>query len=111
MTQKRDDEKGQLAIGGGIFTAVLIVVDLLFAGPIFGTILFSTLFIIVHGILGICWVVAISKFNDPNYDYWRKWAIYVAIAGLALVLGYLAYENEMGAVIDDSNKAKQEQTP
>ena len=105
--KKNDGEIGQLAIGAGISTAILLVVDLFYYNMHdLLTSWFVIPFIIIHVGLLACWAMVIKNFEGPNYDKYRKLAVAVAIAGLLLILGHRAAWKESISVIEDS---KQEQ--
>jgi len=115
MTKKKDDELPFLVIGSAIFTIALICVDIWYSdwNTMFHSkdilAMFGPIAVILHLAIISGWIFVISKWKDPNYDYLRKMLIYVIIVTLFIVAGFRVAKNESDAVLDDSNKAKQEQ--
>lgn len=104
MTKKRDDEKLIWLIVGGIFTVALIGIDLGYSSyPEMATAL-KWLLYIGHAALAFLWLLVMVNFKDPNFDYLRKYTLYVAI-GLILIVGiHHATSVEDKQVIIDSRE-------
>lgn len=66
--------------------------------------------IILHGVTILAAIVCLKEWEDPEFNIVRKWFCGLAFATFLYVGGFRAAKNERQAVVDDSNKAKQEQT-
>jgi hypothetical protein len=103
--KKKDDENLFWFIGGGLFAAVLIVVDIWYSSYallvkeeklLLGLIVFAHLLII-----GL-WIGVLIKFEDPNYDYLRKWCVYLTGATIITVCLHHSLNNENRQVLIDA---------
>jgi disulfide bond formation protein DsbB len=106
--KKRDDEKGQWLAVGILFTGFLIGLDIWYSSYSQMAGMARWGLYVAHIILAFAWVIAMVKFKDPAYDVVRKFIVGFSIL-LSLIIGiHHATTVEDKAVIDDSNKAKQE---
>lgn len=62
-----------------------------------------------HALVLVFGCLAVTKWDDPQYDKYRISFTLVAIISLLLVCGFKVTKIENISVIEDSNKAKQEQ--
>lgn len=109
MDKKRDDEKLFWFIGGGLFTAVLIAVDIWFSSFSLMKSQDNWLYIIVwvgHAAVLILWSIVLVKFTDPNYDYFRKLTVKLTAAVLIVVALHHAIVGENKRVLIDSEENK-----
>lgn len=110
MAKKRDDEKLHWLLAGGIFTVTLILFDIFYSSISEMATVLRWLVYIAHAALILLWLLVMVNFNDPNFDYLRKYTMYLAV-GLILLVGiHHATSVEDKQVIIDSNEAKVKDT-
>ena len=87
-TQKRknDDELPVLAILGGIFTIVLICMDIWYSSINLLSVALQTSMWAAQMLLAAVWVLVFAKWKDPNYDKYRYVAFWLSVL-LMLVVG------------------------
>lgn len=106
--KKRDDEKATWLIVGILFTAFLLGIDIFYSS--FGLMATAAkwgLGIAHVGIL-LLWVVVMVKFTDPNFDYLRKWLVWLCVI-LSLIIGIhhaIAREDEQVIIDAHENSLK-----
>lgn len=107
--KKRDDEALILAIVELLFIGVFIGVDIWYSSL---SLMPLALLVVVWSakiVMGIFVVLTWVKFNDPNYDKYRKAVVVLAVL-LSLTIGiHHAVIKEDQQILEDSNSAKQEQ--
>lgn len=104
MTKKRDDEKLHWLLVGILLTAVIIWMDIWYSSFNLMHWLLIGLVSVLHLLLAAFWVIIMSKFNDPNYDGYRK-GLCVICALLILIVGiHHATSVEDNQVIIDSKE-------
>mgnify|MGYP001603141482 CR=1 FL=1 len=106
--KKRDDEKLHWLLAGGLFTALLIGLDIWYSSYSIMHWLFGGGLILGHLILSVLWIGVMIKFNDYGFDYLRKFTVWVSII-LALVVGIhhaTAREDKQVLIDSKENKAK-----
>ena len=106
----KDDEKLIWLIIGFLFTGALIGMDIYYSS--FSQMSGALMWIvsILHLFLVAAWVIAMVKFNDPNYEATRK-----IVVGLCVILGLIvgihhATSREDKQVIIDSKEAAAKDT-
>lgn len=110
MNKTRDDEKLHWLLAGGIFTVTLILIDIFYSSISEMATSLRWIVYIAHAALILLWLLVMSNFKDPNFDYLRKYTLAVAV-GLILLVGiHHATSVEDKQVIIDSNEAKAKDT-
>lgn len=103
---KKDGELSSWLIVGGLFTAILIFIDIRYSS--FGLMslwLRIPLFIAHAAVIGL-WVAEMMHFNDPNYDLLRRIVVILSVI-LSLTVGIhhsLAVEDKQ-VIIDSKENA------
>jgi hypothetical protein len=100
----KDDEKRNWLIIGILFTGFLLAIDICYSS--FGLMagIAKVLLGIAHAVLAILWVTVMAKFKDPNFDFIRKYVVYLSVT-LALIIGiHHAVAREDKQVIIDSHE-------
>lgn len=64
----------------------------------------------LHAVLLVCLFLVYKEFDNPNFNFVRNLFCVCACITILYIGGFRAAKNERQSVIDDSNKAKQEQT-
>jgi hypothetical protein len=82
----KDDEKRNWLIIGILFTGFLLAVDICYSS--FGqmAVIAKVLLGIAHAVLAILWVIVMAKFTDPNFDFCRKYVVYLSVT-LSIIIG------------------------
>lgn len=109
--RKKDSDLPYLLIGCGIFTLVLIIVDLTYsnmAGLLHSGKL-AIAFWVTHIATIALWILVLIQMNDPNFDKFRWLLLIVNILALFTVLGHRAGWLSDKAFDEEVNKNKQEQ--
>ena len=107
--KKRDDEKGFVLAGCGIFTLVFIVCEIFYSNisAIFHS-WWIVPFLCLHLLLLAGWILVFKNLDNPNYDKIRIAVLVLGIAGILLIMGHRAAWQESKSVIEDSNAAKKQ---
>lgn len=102
--KKRDDEKRNWLIVGILFTGLLIGFDFGYSSYSEMAGIAKVLLGIGHGALVFMWFIVMIKFNDPNFDVYRKYVAGLAVA-LTLIIGiHHAVVKEDKQVLIDSKE-------
>jgi hypothetical protein len=106
-TVKPKDDEMKVWLGIGIlFTIFLLVIDFFYSSVNSMALVARIGVYALHAAISVCWLVTMAKFNDPAFDNFRKYVVYLCVL-TALIVGIhhsLAVEDK--SVIDDSNQAK-----
>lgn len=100
--KKRDDEKAHWLIIGILFSAALLAVDFWYSSFSQMAGIVKVLIILAHCGLGLLWVGAMAKFNDPNFDGLRKVIVWLSVILILIVGIHHATVREDQQVIEDS---------
>ena len=98
----RDDEKLFWFVGGGLFAAVLIAVDIWYSSYSIMNSWLLVLIVLLHIIIAGLWIGILEKFTNPNYDHLRKWCVYITGATIIAVCLHNALNNENKQVLIDA---------
>jgi hypothetical protein len=89
LKKKKDDELTIWLVVGGIFSLVFLICEV----AVFINFWKELHWLVITGAfiltlaLGLAWRIVQVEFKDPNYDYWRKINVAIAVAGIILVMG------------------------
>jgi len=107
--KKKDDELSMLILVNGIFTVVLLLLDI-FAAK-WGIMSFFLIAVIAigHAASALFWWLSVTNYKDPNKDWMRKVTLLFIVVTSAIILLHRTGYIENKQFEEDVEKAKQEQ--
>lgn len=104
QNKRKDDEMTIWLAVGGIFTLFMLGIDIWYSSIHAMSLIAGIGVRFLHAILAFLWIVVMVKFTDPNYDYLRKWVLYLAVI-ISLIVGiHHASVREDKQVLIDSHE-------
>lgn len=104
QNKKRDDEVLMWAIGGGIFTAFMIIIDWFYSSFDQMPSIVVFLLYFVHGFISLLWIISFAKWKDPNYDVVRKCIVFLCLSVAFCVGVHHSVSREDKQVLIDSKE-------
>jgi uncharacterized membrane protein len=107
IPKKKDDELPVLIAVNGLFTIVLLLIDI-FARAEMGW--FAVVIVILfHIAAAYYWYVSVKNWKDPNKDWTRKLVLALVVIPSLIIMGYRAGYIEKKMFEQDVENAKSEQ--
>lgn len=106
QNKRKDDELEKWAIGGGVFTIFLLIIDFFYSSVNEMALLARICIWIGHALISGGWIISFAKWKDPAFDDVRKVVVYLCIV-LSIIIGihHSTVKEDQQVLIDSKQNA------